>query len=165
MPSSPSPATRLQSLWRRLAPLPGGRWLFSRIFGWMVPYSGSIRPRVTHLEPGHARVTMDDRRRVRNHLASVHAVALANLGEAASGLAVVGALPPTARGIVVGLDVTYAKKARGPLVAECRAVVPQVTESMEHTVSVEVRDAAGDVVATVRARWLLGPVPPREEAG
>lgn len=157
MPPSHSPATRLQTLWRRLSPVPGGRWLFSRIFAWTVPYSGSVRPLIAHLEPGHARVQMRDRRSVRNHLDSVHAVALANLGEAASGLAMVGALPSTARGILVGLEVTYTKKARGTLTAECHCQVPEVTGPGEHTVSVEIRDAAGDAVATVRARWLLGP--------
>ena len=161
MPNPSSATTRIQRLWSRLSPLPGGRWLFNAVFSWMVPYSGSIRPRVTHLEPGRARVAMADRRRVRNHLDSVHAVAVANLGEVASGLAMVGALPATARGILVGLEVAYLKKARGTLVADCRCRVTQVTESQEQTVSVDVTDGDGDVVATVTARWLLGPVPPK----
>src|SRR5918994_859976 len=46
--------TQLLSLWRRLSPLPGGPWLFSKLFGFAVPYSGSVRPRIRVLEPGHA---------------------------------------------------------------------------------------------------------------
>lgn len=159
MPPTSAPVARIQALWRRLSPLPGGRWLFNRLFRRAVPYTGSVRPVVTDLEPGYARVAMRDRRAVRNHLHSVHAVALANLGEAASGLAMVGALPPTVRGIVVALEVAYHKKARGTLVAECRCEVPEVSEPAEHRAVAHVLDAAGDEVATVTARWLLGPVP------
>lgn len=142
-----------------MAPLPGGRWLFSRLFGWLVPYSGSVRPLITRMEPGHVTVRLRDRRAVRNHLRSVHAIALANVGEVASGLAMVAALPPTVRGILVGLEVTYVKKARGPLEAECHCGVPEVTSPAEHVAVAHVRDASGEEVATITARWLLGPVP------
>lgn len=163
--SPSSPATTLRSLWRRLSPLPGGRWLFSRLFGIVVPYTGSILPLVTHFEPGHVRIRLYDRRRLRNHLGSIHAVALVNVGEAASGLALVGGLPPGVRGIVVALETTYTKKARGTLEAECRCELPEVSEPMDYTVQAHIRDREGDEVATVTAHWRLGPAPQRQAAG
>lgn len=156
-----SPGARLKSLWARLAPLPGGRWLFSRLLGLMVPYTASIGATVMTLEPGRVRVRLRDRRRVRNHLRSVHAIALGNLGELSTGLAVLGALPPTVRGILVGLEVRYLKKARGTLMAEAVCEVPEVTESLDYRVDAAIRDAEDDVVATVSASWRLSPVPPR----
>jgi acyl-coenzyme A thioesterase PaaI-like protein len=149
------PADTLRLAWRRLSPIPGGTRLFSRLIGRMIPYTGSIHPHVVALEPGYARVEMRDRRRVRNHLRSIHAVAVANLGEVASGLAMTMALTPDIDAIVTGLSVEYRKKARGTLAAECRTSPPAVTEAIEHTVTADVRDRAGDVVAVVTAQWRL----------
>lgn len=145
--------------WRRLSGLPGGRWLFSKLLGWMAPYSGSVSPAVLLLEPGHARVRIDERRALRQHLGSVHAIALMNVAELASGLAMLGALPSTMRGIVITIAITYSKKARGRLIAESRCEVPPDLAPGEYDFVSEVRDAEGDVVATATVTWKLGPVP------
>jgi len=156
----PAPGQMLRDAWRRLAPLPGGKWLFSRFLGWRAPYTGTMGARVIELEPGHARVELADRRRVRNHLDSIHAAALLNLAELASGLAVVVSLPATVRGIVTGLSITYHKKARGRLVAECRCAIPDVRADMDYEAAATISDAGGDVVARASARWRLGPLKP-----
>jgi uncharacterized protein (TIGR00369 family) len=154
-----APGARLRASWNRLSKLPGGKTLFSLLLGWLTPYSGTIGARVAELEPGWCRVTLRDRRRVRNHLASVHAMALANLAEMASGLAVLVGLPPGVQGIVTGFSISYLKKARGLLTAECRASGLDVTTEQEYEAAVTITDAPGDVVAHATARWRLRPIP------
>lgn len=152
-----APAERLRALWERLAPLPGGKRLFSWLLGRVVPYTGTIRPRVVELHRGYARVRMADRRAVRNHLSSVHAVALANLAEVTSGLALVLGLPPDVRSIPTALSITFLKKARGPLTAEARCEPPVQAVAVDYDLQSVITDAAGDVVARATVRWRIAP--------
>ena len=151
------PENNILRWWHRLSSLPAGSLLFSCFLGWYAPYSGTIRSRVEELRPGFAKVSLRDRRRVRNHLKSIHAIALINLGEIATGLAVLTALPADMRGIVLGLQAEYLKKARGILTAEASFKMPaQIGDSTPCEVNSEIVDADGDLVAIVRATWLLG---------
>ena len=144
--------------WARLKSLPGGRWLFSRLIGWFVPYSGTVGATVLSLEPGYARVELPDRRKVRNHLRSIHAVALVNLGEMASALAMFSRMPPGVRGIVTQLSIDYCKKARGNLVAESRCEIPVVGNEapVEYIAHATIMDKSGDIVAKIAVTWRLG---------
>lgn len=159
--AAPPSGAALLALWNRLRGTAGGRRLFGWLLGRIVPYTGTIRPRIRALERGLAVVDMADRRRVRNHLGSVHAIALMNLGEVASGLALLTALPDDWRGIVTGLSIEYTKKARGRLTASASAAAPVPEAGTDHAremaVEAVIRDEAGDVVARAIAHWRVGP--------
>jgi len=157
---APAAIAPILARWRRVSAWPGGRRLFAIMLGRLIPYTGSVRPYVLELEPGYARVRMTDRRYVRNHLRSVHAIASANLAEVASGLAMTAGLPADVRGIVTAIELAYHKKARGTLIAECRCDIPVVATRIEVPVTSTVRDPAGDIVVTATVRWLLSPTPP-----
>src|SRR4051794_38932358 len=90
----------MRAAWNRLSAIPGGKRLFDKLLGRMVPYTGSIDPHVEEMRAGYARVYLDDRRAVRNHLRSVHAIALVNLAELVANLALIGGLPPGGRMII-----------------------------------------------------------------
>jgi len=147
------------SAWRRLGGNPLGRWLFNLCVRLAVPYSGSTSPRVQEISPGKARVHLRDRRKVRNHLNSIHAIALANVLELTSGLAMMAALSPDVRGIVASLEVRYHKKARGLLEVTSECQPPSsLAENTEFLATAEARDSAGDLVSSISVTWILGPV-------
>lgn len=152
-----SPGARMTTAWRRLSPLPFGTRLFSWFVGRTAPYTGTVGCHCVEMRPGYARGLLRDRRRIRNHLNSVHAVALVNAGEMITGLAMISALPAGVRGIPIRISIDYHKKARGTLVIESEVRVPPVAAPTEHPVTGTIRDAAGDTVATITVTWRLSP--------
>lgn len=123
----------------------------------MVPYSGTIGARVERLQPGDVELSLRDRRAIRNHLGSIHAVALANLGELSSGLALVTSLPSGVKAIVTTLETRYHHKARGRLVARCSVTPEAVPEETERIVRATIHDSEENLVAETLACWRLRP--------
>ena len=162
MPSVESPGSRLLSTWDTLSRVPAGRWLFTQVIKRMVPYSGSVNPRVIELEPGYARVSITQHRRIEQHLGSIHAIALMNVAEFASGAAMLTALPPGYRGIVTKISMEYFKKARGTVTATSRPMLPAPLAPGDYDFSADVVDESGALVARATIRWTLGPVPAKQ---
>lgn len=154
---SSSSRNSVRDLWDRLRGVPGGKLIFSRLASEAAPYTATIRARVEDLRRGHAEVSMRDRYRVRNHLQSVHAVALVNLAELTGNLALAYSLPDDARFIVSGLSIDYIKKARGKIRGVCDCPVPESSERKEYEVLVSLQNEAGEEVARATLRSLVGP--------
>jgi acyl-coenzyme A thioesterase PaaI-like protein len=140
-------ASEALSLFRKLGRSAAGRWLYSRLICWRAPYFGSISPIVDLLEPGRCVVRVRQRRRVQNHIGTVHAIALCNMAEMAGGLATDATIPAGTRWIPKGMSVRYLKKASGVMTATARVPpIAEPTQAQDLHAIVEVRDAQGDVV-------------------
>jgi len=143
--------------YQRISRWPAGRWLFSRLVCWKAPYFASIAPRIELLEPGRGIATLAHRRRVTNHLGTVHAIALCNLAEFVGGLACDVSIPPSMRWIPKGMTVAYLRKAVGRMRAIATPAFPprDAEAGYELPFEVVVEDPAGDVVfrATI-AMWV-----------
>ena len=72
---------------------PADSWLFSRAVCFKAPYFGTISPLFTVLETGRCEAIIKDRRRVHNHIGTVHAIALCNLAELTAGVMTDASLP------------------------------------------------------------------------
>ncbi len=145
----------LSQMWGRLGRNGLGRRLFSFLVGRTARYSGSIGAQVVELGGGRAVVQMKDRAPVRNHLKSVHAIALMNLGELATGLTVMEQVDGRGRGIVTNLSMEYVKKARGTITATCESEVPTAPGHYDFVAAGVLTDAAGETVARCTANWKL----------
>ena len=112
--------TSVLTMWQqaRSFPVVGpalGARAFSLAFSQKAPYFASVRPLFTVIEPNHVELVIRDRRRVHNHIGTVHAIALCNGLEAAMGALAEATIPTDKRWIPKGMDVSYTAKATGDI--------------------------------------------------
>ncbi|BFI96946.1 MAG: hotdog fold domain-containing protein [Rhodanobacter sp.] len=146
-------------LWNRLAGTSAGRWLYGRLICLKAPYFATIAPRFVALEPGRCEIALRDRRRVRNHIGTVHAIALCNLAELCAGMMTDATIPDGMRWIPKGMSVEYLAKAKGHMHA--RAVPERAANASADgyawPVQVDVRDGRGTAVFRARIDMWLSP--------
>ncbi|MDX5336679.1 MAG: DUF4442 domain-containing protein [Marinobacter sp.] len=134
------------NVYNRLSRLPMGKTLFSRAVCQTAPYFSSISPTVETLAPGRCVVTMKKRRKVTNHLKTVHAIAMCNMAELAGGLLTDASIPKGARWIPSGMTVKYLKKAKTDLTATADGSSLDWSEEGTIRVPVSVTDTSGQEV-------------------
>ena len=131
------------SLWNTLSRLPQGSRLFSIAFARRAPYFATIRPRFTELRPHHAELVIPKRRRVHNHIGTVHAIALCNGLEAAMGALAEATIPADKRWIPKGMTVAYTAKATSDITCIAETDPAQWTSDA-------LPESGGDVAVRVR---------------
>jgi acyl-coenzyme A thioesterase PaaI-like protein len=148
--------SQVLTLWQKTSALPQGARVFSLLFAQKAPYFASVRPRFTVIEPHRAELVIRKRRRVHNHLRTVHAIALCNGLEAAMGALAEATVPPDKRWIPKGMEVAYTAKATSDIT--CIAETdPEQWESGAPDVPVRVRGVRADgtvVIEGVIRLWV-----------
>ena len=139
-------------LWDGLQRLPFGNWLFTRALCWKAPYFRTVHPLLRELRPGLCRVSAPNRRGVRNHLGTYHAIASCTMAELAGGMMTDATIPATHRWIPIGMNVEYKAKATTAVTALARLdPIPEFgDEPTELIVPVDVLDAEGNAFVTAR---------------
>lgn len=144
-------------LYTKLTDKPLGKWLFAKLVCWKAPYFASITPRIESLKPGRGVASIAHRRRVTNHIGTVHAIALCNLAEFIGGLTCEVSIPSSMRWIPKGMDVRYLKKAIGRMRATATPAFPPhaADDGYELPFDVVIEDPQGGaVLRAVIAMWI-----------
>ena len=146
----------------KLQTLPGGLGskAFQVVAGVFVPHAARMGFEVRNLTKKSIAVTMPDKRANRNHLSSLHAMALAHLGEFTTGLLLLYAVSPEYRTILKGYEIEYLAKARGTITGRASLKLPKgkSLDKKDVKVTAELSDERGTVVARTIATWRVGKV-------
>ncbi|KNC47860.1 uncharacterized protein AMSG_04090 [Thecamonas trahens ATCC 50062] len=149
-------ALKFERLFKVARNVPCGRDFISGLCGFISPYTGSISPFVLDMSPDGVSVAMIDRPWLRNPFNSLHAVALTNLGELTSALAMM-MLQQSRRGmriIPTAINAEFKIKARGTITASVGELdVPTELGSHTYDVVVPLLNEDGAEVAVITVSW------------
>lgn len=135
-----------------------GRRVFSGGMRLAAPYFSTVPVVAEAVEAGRAEASMGARPWTRNHLGTVHAIALCNLAEMTMGLVAEATVPTSQRWIPKGMTVSYEAKARGTMHAVAELELPaEIGDGSEVPVPVTVTDDEGLEVFTAEIRIWVTP--------
>ena len=115
--------TKILSLYHTLEKYPLGKNIFSIIVSRIAPYFATISPYISELMPNRCTCIIKKRRKVFNHIKTVHVIAICNGLELAMGVMAEASIPKHLRWIPKGMNLDYTAKAGSDIrcVAEVNA--------------------------------------------
>lgn len=124
---------------------PFGQRLYSAYGARQAPYFKSIAPYVSILELNRCEILIRKRKRVENHIGTMHAIAIANGLEMAMGFMAEASIPKHLRWIPKSMQIDYDSKATTDIV--CKAsVANDAWQVGDMSIPVEAVDTNGVVV-------------------
>lgn len=148
-----SSSNRLSRVVAKIGKLPAGLRPFAitRMFTSQVRFAGTGAVQFLELEEGRALLQMKNVRKVQNHIGTIHATAMALLGETATGAALGMVLPDSRIPLLKSLHIDYVKRAQGTLRAEA-ALTPEMRARV-------LAEEKGDLMVPVRVTDETGAEP------
>ncbi len=155
--SAPNPLRRLTD---RLLGYPA--WicypLLTWIFGAKVKFFRTAGIRITHLSDRSATMVLPNKTKVQNHIGSVHAAAMALLGESVTGLIFGLNLPGDKLPLIKSMQLSYTRRATGQMTAvaeldEIHLKTMQADDKGEVPVRVRITDGEGKQTLDCEMRW------------
>ncbi len=131
-------------------------------FGRMVPYTGTTGIRIEELTEERCVITLANRRRVQNHIGSVHAVASLLMAESATGFLIGLQVPDDRVPVIKTVRGDYVKRAKGDMQVTAELTGDQIrqireTEKGETSVAVTLRDGEGKEPVLIEMLWAWTP--------
>lgn len=159
-----STANRLTRLTQSVNKLPAAwrPWALSFIMGRVIPFAGTSGTRVEKLTANECVIVMRNKKKVQNHIGSVHAAAMALLAESATGF-MTGLSVPDDRIIVIrSMELEYLKRATGDMTAVASFSDEQLayvknTEKGDIQVPIKITDSTGTETVKATMIWAWTP--------
>lgn len=155
---------RLNKVMNNIARLPTGWQPFvrSKLIGRIIPFAGTAGCRIETLTNNECVVVLKNRKKVGNHIGTIHAAAMALVAESATGF-VTGMNVPDSRIVVIrSMELTYLKRTKGDLTARASLSDADIQRIMSDekgdiTVPVKMTDEEGNETVTAKMVWAWVP--------
>lgn len=133
-------------------------WLFSALIGQAVPFTGTARIQYEKMSREEVIVSLQNRRRVRNHIGQIHAAGMILLAETATGMVVGMNIPDNKIPLIKSMKTNFVKRSTGNMRATAHLSAEQIEqiktlEKGEVQVPVTVTDEANVEPILVEATW------------
>ena len=137
-------------------------FLLSKSFGRVVPFFGTAGIRIEELSHSQVVMTLQNRRKVQNHIHTVHAAAMTLVAESATGILMGMNVPDDKYMVIKSLHVDFQKKASGAMKAVATLTPEQIRSAQndaegEILVPVSVSDASGNEPVACQMLWAWKP--------
>lgn len=134
----------------------------SFIIGRVIPFAGTASCQVELLTPEQCIVKIANKRKVQNHIKSVHAAAMALLSESATGFVTGMSVPDDRLLVLKSMELVYLKRASGDMTAHAQLDPEQIsyieqTPKGELSIPVKITDAKSNETVTSTMIWAWTP--------